>query len=217
MKAADLFDFLVGDTPIWYCASMRWTSPYDSNKGFTLTELMVALAIVSILAVIGGVLFPHYLDKAKSVEAEMALAEIRRLQDDYHSRTGSYSSDLAQIGFRPSPPLRYHTVFVQVQKELQGWSYMVLLMPVDGDKPDRGGSYISKGADGTVVSNLPGQAGLKPGSACSVWNGWGSMEGGAIQGEERIEQSSSSSNGNPPCGQRRVVQHGKGGGLGAGM
>lgn len=195
---------------------MRWTSLYGSNKAFTLTELMVVLAIVSILAAAAGILFPYYLDKAKTAEAEIALADVKRLEDDYYARTGTYSSDLNQIGFRPTPPLRYHTVFVQVQKGPQGWSYMVMLMPIAGGKSNQGGWYISQKADGTIVSSLPGQPGSGTESGCSAWKGWGSMEGGTIEGEERIESSSSSSNAVPSCGQRRVVQHGKGGGAGVG-
>ncbi len=173
---------------------------------------MVVLAIVCILFAGAGLLFPQYIEKAKKAEAELALAEIRRLESDFHARTGTYSSDLNQLGFHPSPPLQHHTVFVQVQKKPQGWGYMVLLMPNSSAKADGGGWYISQGPDGKVVSSLPGQSGAGAASGCAAWGGWGSMEGGAIEGEERLDKGSSSSNGVPPCAGTRVVQHGKGGG-----
>jgi Tfp pilus assembly protein PilE len=158
---------------------------------------MVAVAIVALLAAGAAVLFPHYVEKAKSAEADITLAEVKRLENDFFARTGTFSSDLAQIGYQPAPPLKYHTVFVQVEKGPRGWGYMVLLMPIGDTKS--GGAYISQGPDGRIVSNVGGQGIMRGGSAsgCSVWNGWGTMEGGRIEGEESI---SSSSSGSPPCG-----------------
>ena len=170
---------------------------YKQAQAFTLTELMIAVAIVSILVAAGAVLFPRYVEKAKTAEAEIALAEVKRLENDFFARTGTFSSDLGQIGYQPVPPLKYHTVFVQVEKGPRGWSYMVLLMPNEETKS--GGSYVSQGPDGQVVSNVGAPAAAKGGSSsgCAAWSGWGSMEGGRIEGEESI---TSSSNGTPSCG-----------------
>ena len=175
---------------------------------FTLTELMVVLAIIAILATAAVMVFPIYVERAKTTEAEIALAEVHRLENDYYDRTGTFSSDLNVIGFHPIPPLRYHTVFVQVEQKPQGWSYMVLVTPKDGAKSQQDGWYISQEPNGKIVSSLPGQAGSRSGSACGAWSGWGSMEGGTIEGEEKLDNYSSS--GTPACGgNRRVVQHGK--------
>jgi prepilin-type N-terminal cleavage/methylation domain-containing protein len=177
------------------------------TQAFTLTELMIVVAIVSILAAAAAVLFPQYVERARNAEAEIALAEVKRLENDFFARTGTFSSDLNQIGYQSTPPLKYHTVFVQVENDPRGWSYMVLLMP-NGDTGS-GGSYVSQGPDGRIVSNVGIRGGVAggPASGCAAWSGWGSMEGGRIEGEESI---SSSSSGAPPCGQAgRVVQHGQ--------
>lgn len=170
---------------------------YKQAEAFTLTELMIAVAIVSILVAAGAVLFPRYVERAKTAEAEIAVAEVKRLENDFFARTGTFSSDLGQIGYQPVPPLKYHTVFVQVEKGPLGWSYMVLVMPIGDTKS--GGSYVSQGPDGKIVSNVGAQGAASGGSSsgCAAWSGWGSMEGGHIEGEETI---SSSSNGTPPCG-----------------
>ena len=181
---------------------------YRQTRAFTLTEVMIAVAIVSVLAAAAAVLFPQYLEKAKNAEAEIAIAEVKRLENDFFARTATFSSDLNQIGYHPLPPLKYHTVFLQVEKGPQGWSYMVLLMPNGETKS--GGVYVSQGPDGKIVSNIGAQGAGGGGSAsgCSVWSGWGSLQGGKIEGEESI---SSSSNGSPPCGGGgRVVQNGRG-------
>ena len=179
---------------------------FRQTQAFTLPELLIAVAIVSLLAAGAALLFPRYLERAKSAEADLALAEVKRLENDFFARTGTYSSDLKEIGYQSGPSLKYHTVFVQVEKGPRGWSYMVLLMPNDQSRP--GGRYVSQGPDGTA-SNVAGSGAGGAGSACGAWTGWGSMQGGKIEGEESLYQSSS---GIPPCGGRRVVDHGRGSG-----
>ena len=115
---------------------------YRQTQAFTLTELLVVVAIVSILAACAAVLFPHYVERAKTAEAEIAIAEVKRLETDFFARTGTFSSDLNQIGYQTVPPLKYHTVFVQVEKSPRGWSYMVLLMP-NGDTKIRRLVYVA--------------------------------------------------------------------------
>jgi len=185
---------------------------YRQTQAFTLTELMVAVAIVSILAATAAVLFPQYVERAKKTEAEIALAEVKRHENDFFARTGTFSSDLNQIGYQSTPPLKYHTIFVQVEKGPLGWSYMVLLMPNDAN--GSGGSYASQSPDGRIVSNVGGREVAAGGasSACAAWSGWGSLEGGQIEG---VEGLSSSSSGTPPCGKGRVVQHRQGSVAGA--
>jgi prepilin-type N-terminal cleavage/methylation domain-containing protein len=176
---------------------------FRQTHAFTLTELMIALAIVSLLAAAAAVLFPRYIERAKTTEADIAVADVKRLENDFFARTGTYSSDLKEIGYQPVPALKYHTVYVQVEQAQRGWSYMVLAMP--NDQSQTGGRYVSQAPDG-AVSNIAGLAVSGAASACGAWSGWGSMQGGRIEGEEGLYRSS---NGTPPCGSRKVVDHGR--------
>lgn len=85
------------------------------DSGFTLIELMMVLAILSILAAIAMVSHRHFAEHAKSVEAEVALAEIDRLETLYHANHGTYSGDFSAIGFSLSSMLKYYKVTVQLQ------------------------------------------------------------------------------------------------------
>ena len=124
-----------------------------------------------VLAASAVVLFPHYVEKARTAEAEIALAEVKRLENDFFARTGTFSSDLNQLGYRPVSSLKYPTVFVQVEKGPRGSSYMVLLMP--NGETTSGGAYISQGPHGRIVSNVGAQDAARSGSAsgCTVWSG----------------------------------------------
>ena len=102
------------------------------NWGFTLVELMIVLAILSILAATAMVSHRHFAEKAKSVEAEVALAEIDRLEMLYHASHGSFSGDFSAIGFELSPTLKYYKVTVQLQDG--GTSFQAVAIPLSGTK-----------------------------------------------------------------------------------
>lgn len=82
----------------------------STDKGFTLFEVLVVVAIVGILAAVALMSYQHFTKKAQSVEAEVALAEIYRLQQLHHAQHGAYAGDLRAIGFNPVPPLKFYSV-----------------------------------------------------------------------------------------------------------
>jgi prepilin-type N-terminal cleavage/methylation domain-containing protein len=88
---------------------------FTSTRAFTLIELMVVVAIVGLLAGLAMASYRHFTGKAIAVEAEVALAEVNRLEQLHHANHGLYSDNLSAIGFAPKPPLKYYQVVVQVQ------------------------------------------------------------------------------------------------------
>ncbi|MBI5142900.1 MAG: prepilin-type N-terminal cleavage/methylation domain-containing protein [Nitrospirae bacterium] len=65
-------------------------SGHSNNKGFTLTELMITVAIIGILAGIAVPLFLGQRTKAAQTEAITNLESIRLLEEQYFSENGSY-------------------------------------------------------------------------------------------------------------------------------
>ena len=61
-----------------------------SNKGFTLIELMIVVAIIGILAAIAIPNFMRFQLKAKSSEGKVNIAAIRTAQESYLAEFGSY-------------------------------------------------------------------------------------------------------------------------------
>lgn len=82
------------------------------DKGFTLIEMIVALLIIAILIGIGIPTYQYFLKKAKGVEAQLALNEIRRLEKLYYGDNDRHSSSLSEIGFSPMQPLRYYQIII---------------------------------------------------------------------------------------------------------
>ncbi|MBA2491391.1 MAG: type IV pilin protein [Pyrinomonadaceae bacterium] len=68
-------------------------------RGFTLVELMIAVAIVAILA---GIAYPSYVNQLQSsrrAEGQALVMEIMAAQERYYSSNNTYTSDLAQLGY----------------------------------------------------------------------------------------------------------------------
>ena len=69
------------------------------TKGFTLIEIMIAVAII---AIISGFAYPSYVkhvQRAKRVDAQTAVLEAAQRQEAYYIRNNSYAKDLTQLEF----------------------------------------------------------------------------------------------------------------------
>jgi len=93
---------------------MRPKLSASDPKGFTLLELLVVVAILGILASFAITAFQIYVKKAKMVEGETALAEIKLLEELYYADNFQFSNSLATIGFNPRAPLKYYTITIQL-------------------------------------------------------------------------------------------------------
>lgn len=74
------------------------------NKGFTLIELMVVIAVVAFLAMVSVPTFTKFLAKAKRTEAYMNLSALYAAQKAFWAENGSYSPILngqGGIGWQP--------------------------------------------------------------------------------------------------------------------
>jgi type IV pilus assembly protein PilE len=68
----------------------RWD---DKTNGFSLIELLVALAIIGILAVIAVPSYTKYMVKSRQADAKTQLTTIRQAEEIYRLQYGSYTSD----------------------------------------------------------------------------------------------------------------------------
>jgi len=60
------------------------------NRGFTITELMIAVVIIGILATLAIPSYTSYIYKARVTEASNFLGEIKQRQESYRNEFGQY-------------------------------------------------------------------------------------------------------------------------------
>jgi len=81
-------------------SSLRLTLRDES--GYSLTELMIVLVVIGILALLALPKFMNVTTKAKMTEAKTQLKHLHTLQTAYYYERDTYADRLASLGFEPS-------------------------------------------------------------------------------------------------------------------
>ena len=79
------------------------------NKGFTLIELMIVVAIIAILAAIAIPNFLKFVAKTKRSEAKYNLEAIYKCEVSYFGEYNSFSNSFNTIRWRPDGTIYYYT------------------------------------------------------------------------------------------------------------
>ena len=83
-----------------------------NNKGFSMIELMVVVAIIGVLAAIGIPQYSKFQAKARQSEAKLALAALFTAEESFRQEWNQFSTTLNNIGFGvQGSRLRYKTGF----------------------------------------------------------------------------------------------------------
>lgn len=84
------------------------------NKGFSLIELMVVVAIIGILATMAAPQLQKQIAKARQAEAKGSLAALYTQEKSFYAEYNTFSSNFNVIGLQPEGNLRYNFGFAAV-------------------------------------------------------------------------------------------------------
>lgn len=82
-----------------------------NNKGFSLVELMVVVAIIGVLAAVAIPNVSKYMAKARQSEAKVTLSSLYTANKAFFAEYGIYDPQLEVVGFQPSGTMRYNAGF----------------------------------------------------------------------------------------------------------
>ena len=72
---------------------------YRKMRGITLTELLIVIVMIGILAAIGYPNYREFAARAKRNEAKAALLQIATNQERFYLQNNTYTTDMTALGF----------------------------------------------------------------------------------------------------------------------
>lgn len=157
----------------------------QKSIGFTLVELMIVVAIVSILAGIAIPIYGRYVRKSRTSEAIGNLGAIAMFEETFFSENDSYvTASPNPSGTVPSPSDGGGRKLFS--SSISGWSLLGRVVPdgtplyfqyaVQAGQYDSGGTAVTGGV-GSLVSNT---ATFTPGSTGGVCSGMQSLSANSL-------------------------------------
>jgi type IV pilus assembly protein PilE len=101
--------------------------------GFTLTELLIVMAIVAILAAIAYPLYSGAMAKERRASAKELMTRVAQLEARYFTENNGYTGSLTELGL-PADPMtsesRGHAISISA---FDGTSYTIAARPLVAD------------------------------------------------------------------------------------
>ncbi|WP_313296512.1 type IV pilin protein [Diaphorobacter sp.] len=133
------------------------------QKGFTLIELMITVAVIAILSAVAYPSYQEYLIRSRRVEGQSLLSEAAVRQERYRAQNGGYTDDVTKLKL-PHGDKSEHGYYTLTLSGVTSTDYTLLAT--------RTGAQAKDTRCGDYTLNAAGQKGLKvntPGTSDQCW------------------------------------------------
>jgi len=134
----------------------------QKNRGFTLIELMITIAIIAILAAIAIPAFDSQTRKSNRAAAQAAIMDIAGKEQLYLQSARQYTNTLTDLGgyVLPAEVSKWYTVAVTVDNAATPPTWSITATPIPGSKQEK---------DGPLLLNSVGTKTRTPSSGVETW------------------------------------------------
>ena len=95
-----------------------------STQGFTLIELMIAVAIVGILSAIAYPQYTDFVQRANRSEGQREILRVANLQERFFVDTRTYTEDMTNLGLNADPFITESGLY-SIDAEVTGSSFVL--------------------------------------------------------------------------------------------
>jgi len=123
----------------------------NAQKGFTLIELMIVIAIIGILAAIAIPAYTDYTARAKVTEAVTALASAKTSISEYYTSMGEMPEDAAAAGINLAPAGSYVKEIEYVKKDDSNATVSATIKDINTEANDKSFQLLGTGTASGII------------------------------------------------------------------